>query len=190
MTMKKTVVFVLILTVLLCGCNSNLEPRVAGLEEQLNLLQDRVSALEAENALLKQLLETSGEENVAPQVPELEPAAELALYDWTVVEDLLTLEGAFARVMSLGEGTAVDSCSLIFMKNGEALEASALTLLPGEAVDSFELEMGPLAYHLPELSDGDVLELRLEVLLTDGSLLTAWGGSWDYLDGALVMIAG
>ena len=188
--MKKTVALALILTMLLLsGCNSDMGSRVAGLEEQLTLLQDRVAALEAENTLLKQQLEASGGE-IAPQVPDMDPTAELALYDWAVVEDLLTLEGAFVRVMSLGEGVAVDSCSLIFMKNGVALEASALTLLPGEAMDSFELEMGPLAYRLPELSEGDVLELTLEALLTDGSLVTALGGSWDFLDGALVMIAG
>jgi len=188
--MKKTIaIFLIVMLFVLTGCDSDLEPRIAGVEEQLNLLQERVAALEAENALLKQQLGTPAGE-VPAQVPEQAPTAELVLYDWTVEGERLALDGAFARVMSLGEGVAVDSCSLILMRNGEALEASALTLLPGEAVDSYELEMGPLAYHLPTLSEGDVLELQLEAMLTDGRLLTAWGGSWDYLDGQLVMIAG
>ncbi len=188
--MKKTAALLLALVMLLLtGCNSDLESRIGGLEEQLALLQSRVETLEKENALLRQQLNTTAGEMAAPEA-EYAPEAELILYDWTVREDLLELEGAFARVMHLGEGTGIGSCSLILLKNGEGLEASSLTLLPGEAVDSYELELGPLAYHLPEFSEGDILELELEVLLSDGRVLTAWGGSWDYLDGRLVMIAG
>ena len=188
--MKKIFAVLLALSmILLTGCGSEVEGKLAHLEEQVNLLQDRVAALEAENELLKQQLDTSAGD-VPGKFSEADPTAELILFDWTLPEDLLALDGAFARVKSLGEGVTVESCSLILFKNGEALEASSLTLLPGEAVDSYELEMGPLAYHLPELSEGDILELGLEVLLSDGQVLTAWGGSWDFLDGVLVMIAG
>ena len=182
----------LLILLMLSGCNSELETKISHLDEQLTLLQDRVSALETENALLRLQLENVN--TAVPKVPaepeDRIPTAELYFSDWSAEEGLLTIDGAFARVMALGADARIADCMLILYHNGEEVEAIPLTLLPGEATDSFELELDPLSYDLPELKDGDTLELELSVSITTGTNLTALGGSWDYADNQLIMIAG
>ncbi len=182
----------LLILLMLSGCNSELETKISHLDEQLTLLQDRVDALETENALLRLQLEKVN--TAAPEVPaepeDRIPTAELYFSDWAAEEGLLTIDGAFARVMALGADARIADCMLILYHNGEEAEAISLTLLPGEATDSFELELDPISFDLPELMDGDTLELVLSVSLTTGMNLTAQGGSWDYADNQLIMIAG
>lgn len=182
----------LLILLMLSGCNSELETKISHLDEQLTLLQDRVSALETENALLRLQLENVN--TAVPKVPaepeDRIPTAELYFSDWSAEEGLLTIDGAFARVMALGADARIADCMLILYHNGEEVEAIPLTLLPGEATDSFELELDSLSYDLPELKDGDTLELELSVSITTGTNLTAQGGGWDYADNQLIMIAG
>lgn len=199
--MKKTIAFTLCIALLLAlaGCGegasvdlSPLESEITRLNEDLAALRGRVEALEAENELLRAQLAEMGS---APEqtVPDYNPIAELNIYDWTAEGTTLTVH-AFARVMSLakGDGTIgqVESCTLVLRLNDVDWESRELQLLPGEASDSMELELEGEVYALEELADGDTLELRLEILLTDGKILTAVGGGWDYAEGQLMMIAG
>lgn len=184
----------LLLTAVLsgCGADSALEEKVALLDEQLALLRGRVDALEAENAALKAMLSPSGDSGFESDT--YAPAAEFFFEDWSAEDGILTVSGGFVRVsgLSMADGTIADiyGCDLVLYWGGMELSKDALILNPGEAADSFELELDTLRYTLPDFSQGDQLELNLEVILSDGTTLTAWGGSWEYLDGALIMIAG
>lgn len=203
--MKKTITLMLAAVMLLAafaGCArqenvdvSHLEREIARLDEELAALRGSVEALQTENTLLRLQLEEL-------DMPELEqpheesdynPIAELNIYDWSVEDGSLTIRG-FARVMALakGDGTIgqVENCTLELRRNEVGWETRALQLLPGEASDSLELELEGEAFSLETLEDGDSLELRLELILTDGTVLTAVGGGWDYADGQLMMIAG
>lgn len=199
--MKKMITLILaaVLLLALAGCGegasvnlSPLENEITKLNEDLAALRGRVEALEAENELLKEQLAEMGS---APEQTETDynPIAELNIYDWTAEGTTLTIH-AFARVMSLakGDGTIgqIENCTLVLRRNDVLWETRELTLLPGEASDSMELELEGESFTLEELADGDTLELRLEVLLTDGRALTAVGGGWDYAQGQLMMIAG
>ena len=199
--MKKTIAFTLCIALLLAlaGCGegasvdlSPLESEITRLNEDLAAIRGRVEALETENELLKEQLAEMGSAPEQPE-PDYNPIAELNIYDWTAEGTTLTIHG-FARVMSLakGDGTIgqVESCTLVLRLNDVDWETRELQLLPGEASDSMELELEGEVYALEGLANGDTLELRLEILLTDGKLLTAVGGGWDYAEGQLMMIAG
>ena len=192
--MSLILVFVL-LTAILAGCGGNreLETKISHLDEQLTLLQERVTALETENALLRLQLEELGAPEMEQPHDEYNPIAELTIYDWTADGTTLTVQG-FARVMALakGDGTIgqIAYCMLTLSCNGVDVVSHELQLLPGEASDSLELELDAEAFSLSDFVDGDSLELRLEVALTDGTYLTALGGGWDYADNQLIMIAG
>lgn len=190
--MKKFLVLILAFTLLLAGCGAGgeTEDQIAFLSEQLKLLEDRVDALETENALLRLQLEQLSTPQ-APEQPQVQddPTAELYFADWSAEDGTLTILDLFARVMKLGS-TQVSACSLTLYLNGTPLETTLLTLLPGEATDSLELELGFVSFPLPTLESGDVLELVLEAALPDGRLLTAPAGSWDCVDGELIMVAG
>lgn len=199
MRKKFALLLAAVMLLVLAGCGegasvdlSPLENEIAILNEDLAAIRGRVEALEAENEVLKAQLEEMG---FAPEQSEADynPIAELNIYDWTAEGTSLTIHG-FARVMALakGDGTIgqVESCTLVLRRNDVDWETRALQLLPGEASDSMELELEGEVFALEELADGDTLELRLEILLTDGKILTAVGGGWDYADGQLMMIAG
>lgn len=187
-------VFALLAAILAgCGGNSELEGKVNNLQEQLTLLQDRVATLEAENENLKARLDS---EVIIP-IPEsgsYNPAAEFFFGDWAESEGVLTLIDGFVRVsgLAMADGQVADiaACELVLYCGGMELRKDSLTLHPGEASDSFELELDTLRYELPGLSEGDALELILEVTLSDSTVLTVWGGNWEYDGENLVMIAG
>ena len=192
--MSLILVFVLLTAILAgCGGNSELETKISHLDEQLTLLQERVTALETENALLRLQLEELGAPEMEQPHDEYSPIAELTIYDWTADGTTLTVQG-FARVMALakGDGTIgqIAYCMLTLNCNGVDVISHELQLLPGEASDSLELELDAEAFSLSDFVDGDSLELRLEVALTDGTYLTSLGGGWDYADNQLIMIAG
>lgn len=200
--MKKTIAFTLcvVLLLALAGCGEGaavdltpLESEIARLDAELAELRGSVEALQTENALLRLQLDELGAPEMEQPHDDYNPIAELNIYDWTAEGTSLTIHG-FARVMALakGDGTIgqVESSTLVLRRNDVDWETRTLQLLPGEASDSMELELEGEVFALEELASGDTLELRLEILLTDGKILTAVGGGWDYAEGQLMMIAG
>lgn len=113
----------------------------------------------------------------------------LIVGDWSFYDAALTVDTAFAQVMA-GPNVTIDDARKILTVNGEALYAAVLTLHPGEAGDSYELDLDKAEYLLLELSEGDHVELLLEATLSDGCVLTSCGAGWDYEGGQLLMIAG
>lgn len=198
--MKKKLLSILALIIVVsavfAGCDSGLEARVDSLDGQLAQLQARVDTLEAENAALKAQLESAAIPETEAPVSETdrEPSAELTILDWNFEEDMLIVNGVFARVMNLAKaGEAVpevESSTVALYRNGTQIYYENFELLPGEASDSYERDLEFFGYELSDLSEGDQLELLLEVTLSDGTSLTAWGGSWDYVNGQLLLTVG
>lgn len=119
----------------------------------------------------------------------------LAIGDWSVNNGHLVLSSCHLQVQLPqvtmdGKAARCQVTKLILRHNGEPLRTHWVTLNPGEASGCYGLDVENLSLLLPRLEEGDALELWLEVTLSDDQILTAIGGSWDYLDGELQLTAG
>ncbi len=178
--MKKTLLIAsLLLSLVLTGCGGA-DPRIDALEEQVALLQEQVTLLQ--------------EQIEGIELPDMdisythEPMATLLVLSTLYGEQTITVEEALAYVSTVPDG--ISGAELALYHNGALLERKAVELYPGEGSDSFEAEIGDLTFEFPALTEGDQLELVLEVTLPDGTGLTAEGCAWDYSGGQLLSIAG
>ena len=89
-------------------------------------------------------------------------------------------------------GASVDfqSAQLVFTLNGETVETKDIDLPQGEGQGSHESSLSNISFKMPQMDDDYQLDLLLVVTLTDGTELTANGGSWFYNNGELKMAAG
>ena len=156
-------------------------------KRQLDAYETRISQLEAAVAQL-----SAGEEVPQESQDNLSGLqaryCQLNLTDWSCEGPTLTLTTCFAQVMA--EGTGLDSAAVVLTLNGQAFDTENIDMHPGEAADSFELDISGLALSLPELKNGDHLELWLEASLSDGSFQSVLGATWDWENGQLLMVAG
>ena len=159
---------------------------------EIRMQTARLDALEAAlQTMQSQTDETLPVPTETPDAPTVtgDRYSNLYLGDWSCEGSTLTLTTASAQVIST-PGCSLDSAALILEVNGTAFSTVILDLYPGEAADSYELDLSGFSLELPELVHGDHLDLRLEAYFSDGTMLTAWGGSWDWENGRLLMIAG
>lgn len=118
----------------------------------------------------------------------------LVIQDWTAEENLC-LKACYAQVClpTLLPGDTQVECQEIrlTLRLGDAvLEKQTLTPEAGEAPNVLEMAAEEITFRLPELADGDNLEIWLEARLTDGRVLESCGGSWYISDGRMQMVAG
>ena len=94
----------------------------------------------------------------------------------------LTLTDAYAQVQLpriSAEGTVeIVTAEIVLRLNGAESARIPIRLAPSEVEGSLELIITNLEIPMPELKEGDALELFLEVTLTDGRHLNAFGISW------------
>ncbi|MBR3973723.1 MAG: hypothetical protein IKJ99_07195 [Oscillospiraceae bacterium] len=158
------------------------DAQLAWMDERYASLESRLDALEARP------------ETPAPTEPVYteEPDEDLTycnliIDDWTFENGVLTVHTAFAQVMA--ENNSLES-AFIELKTEDAPVILTIEMLPGEASDSYELDLYNLVYELPELYEGEWLSLNLHVTLADGTTLVTSGGTWEYLEGKLHMSVG
>lgn len=106
----------------------------------------------------------------------------LTVDSWEETEDSLILtiahtQAQLPRLSAEGEA-AIDTAQLVFSHNGSEITRLPITLNPSEVAGSFDLTITDAELPLPEMDEDDLLELRLDVILTDGRELTAYGASW------------
>lgn len=109
----------------------------------------------------------------------------LVIHDWTVNDGELMVTDAYAQVQLPLIGTdtiQITRSDIVVRLNGEEIDRTAITLSPSEVMGSHEVTVPEIAISLPELSEMDSLELYLEVSLSDGRNLRAFGINW-YLVG-------
>lgn len=82
------------------------------------------------------------------------------------------------------------NAQLLFMLNGETIETKDIDLPQGEGEGSHESSLSNISFTIPQMDDDYQLDLMLTVTLSDGTELTANGGSWFYNNGELRMAAG
>ena len=107
----------------------------------------------------------------------------LVVHNWAENSgESLTLTDAYAQVqlprISAGETVELDTAEIVLRRDGESYVRIPIQLASSEVEGSLELTITDLDIPMPELGEGDVLELYLEVSLTDGRRLNAFGISW------------
>ncbi len=107
----------------------------------------------------------------------------LVVNDW--VENpgsALVLTDAYAQVqlprVSVAGEVEIGKAEVVLRLNDTESIRLPIKLSPSEVAGSFELVITDLQIPMPELTETDVLELYLEVSLTDGRKLTAFGVTW------------
>lgn len=104
---------------------------------------------------------------------------------------LAYIQAQLPRLSVSGDMPAIANARLLLVYNGEDFSDLALTLEPGEGGGAYELTLSGGELNWPEeLTDGDNLDLYLEVELSDGNVLSTMGGSWFYGDGGLDLVVG
>lgn len=106
----------------------------------------------------------------------------LAVSDWTQEDGDLVLTQAYAqvqlpRITAAGE-VELEKAELVLSLNGAALLRTPISLIPSEVAGSFDVALENTRLAIPELAEGDMLELHLVVTLSDGTVLTSYGASW------------
>ena len=139
-------------------------------------------------------------ENPAPEIPvfllsSLSSYCNLTVNDWEENGgNLLVLTGACAQVqlplVSSGANIRIVTANLVLRLNGADSTLVPIQLNSSEVAGSFDLTITNGRLPMPELEEGDVLELHLEVHLSDGRNLQAFGISWQLVDGELISAVG
>lgn len=113
----------------------------------------------------------------------------LLIQDWVVKsENAVTLNGAYAQVQLpqiQAQELTIASQELVLRLNGQIAARVPIVLSPSEVAGSYETVISDLHLPMPELEDRDNLELYLEVVLSDGRHLQAFGIGWYLENGKL-----
>ena len=84
----------------------------------------------------------------------------------------------------------LEKAQLVLYRNSEEVSRTDITLQPGEAPGSYELEISDQTVPLPELEEDDYLDLWLEVTLSDGRTLSTAGAGWFSSPDGLFLVVG
>lgn len=124
----------------------------------------------------------------------LSAACFLSVEDWSISDNTLSITGGTAEIqlplMSANEETI--SCSginLVLQLDGEELERKSV-MVPQTAQTTFQVPLSHAEFAIPELEEGNQLDLWLEVTLSDGQTLHHSGSSWFCYEGELMQAVG
>lgn len=125
----------------------------------------------------------------------------LTSYCGMMVEDsklegtTLTVTAGYAQVQlpligQTGQQVAITGAELILEAEGQEVDRVTLTMQQGESVNSYTAEVAGITFTVPTMEDDQQLELRMEVTLSDGQILTTLGGNWFANGGDLFLVVG
>ena len=117
--------------------------------------------------------------------------ASLASYCSIVVEESkvdgrkLTLSSGKVQVQTPaitndGETISCQEAALVLRFNGEELAKEVLTLTQTDTAGLFEADLSGVSFELPKMENDQKVELTLNAALTNGQVLSAFGGNWFY----------
>lgn len=128
-------------------------------------------------------------------------AASLEAYCSVTVEEsafegsTLTLSSCKVQVQAPvitneGETISCQQAQLILSFNGEALAQTDVTLEATETAGLLEAVISDMTFEIPEMEDDQKVELALNVTLSNGQILSAYGGDWVYNQEGLLPVVG
>lgn len=94
------------------------------------------------------------------------------------------------KITNQGETITCKDVALVLYLNGEGIAKEALTLNETDDTNAYELVLSGVTFNIPEVEEGQQMELRLEVTLSNGQSLSAPGGLWYNSDKGLLPAVG
>lgn len=119
----------------------------------------------------------------------------LFVSDWKVENEKLNILSGYVQVQLpqiTSDGVTVQfvNAQLTLQLNGSTIQSQALELPEGEGAGSYETALTSISFDMPKMEDDSTLEMILNVNLSNGSTITATGGTWFYIDGKLTVAMG
>ncbi len=150
---------------------------------------DRVEALELENRYLQEQLNklSAGQGQISA-----EAYCHLLVNSWEGSLTELSLTSGVAQVV-LPKGsdlTLIQSAQLVLRQDIQEIERRAVTLVATESQSSFEAKLEGVRFDLPELAEGQQVDVWLEVVLSDGQIVLSPACGWFRSGTELLMVAG
>lgn len=110
-------------------------------------------------------------------------------------EGKLTLTAGTARIQpptikNDGQPVTCSEAVLVLTFNGEEVGRKALELPAADDTGAYEIAISGISFEIPEMEDDNQLNLRLDVKLSNGHVLSHSNSSWAYMDGQLLGIVG
>lgn len=121
----------------------------------------------------------------------LTPYSNMMLEDWKLDGGKLVITSGFIQLQlpEIGDLTYTEA-ALVFHQNGDELERQMVALEESESDRGYELTVSGVGFQMPEMEADHMLDLWLEVTLSNGQALATCAGSWYYHNGELSLAVG
>ena len=120
--------------------------------------------------------------------------ANMIMEGWEEKNGQLVVTSGFVQVqmprLTAGDGSGYAGSQLILKSNGVEVERQAIDLPAGEGAGSYESAISNQKFTLPALESDAILELWLEVTLSNGQTIDTCACTWTYFDGTLMPSVG
>ena len=163
----------------------------------------RLDALTTENLRLQEQLSNQGAPTTQPQdpyeweEPVVGAVSQLMVSGWEAENGRLVLTEGHAMVSLpvnglIGQTPGIQSSRLVMRMDQQLQEcgSAALNLVSQEDPFEFESGLNGVSMELPLLEDGQMVEVWLEVVLSDGQTLVSLPASWYMVEGILELVVG
>lgn len=120
--------------------------------------------------------------------------ANMVMDSWEEKDGKLVVTSAFVQVqmprLTADGKTGYAGSQLILKCNGEEVERKAIDLPAGEGAGSYEAAVSNQSFTLPAIESDAILELWLEVTLSNGQVVDTCACTWTSFDGSLMPSVG
>lgn len=106
----------------------------------------------------------------------------------TITEGTVTIQ--LPLITNEGASIVCEQAVLVLSADGKEIGTAQLSVSEAPDAGSYTLSAAGASFQVPELEDDHRAELRLDVTLSNGQVLSAAGGSWICNDGNLMLVAG
>ena len=120
--------------------------------------------------------------------------ANMVIESWEEKDGKLIVNSGFVQVqmprLTANGDSGYAGSQLVLKCNGEEVDRKAIDLPQGEAVGSYEAAVTNQQFTVPEIEADSILELWLEVTLSNGQTVENCACTWSYMDGTMMPSVG
>ena len=120
----------------------------------------------------------------------LNTACFLTIGAWRIADGQLIVDSGSVDIQlpAMTDSTCTN-ISLVLLLDGQELSRKSV-MVPQSDDRTLSIPLSAAAFDIPEITEGNQLDLWLEVVLSDGQVLTHSGSSWFCFEGELVQAVG